>query len=301
MGVLQDKTMLFIIGAPRSGTTWLHHILGAHPDVAALQVELRHFNQYIQPQRKAYQTEKENIANGTRNLGHPNIMDEAEFNQHLQAFTEDVYQRIAATNENATHIVDKHPGYALAIADIQALIPEAKFIHVLRDGRDVVRSMISAHQREGFGHGNLWGAAHHWKENVEAAHTFHSQHPGTCYELRYEDLEARPEATLKALLEFCKLDHSDAILQHLTGPNGPIHQKVSAPHQTKNEASRNSVILSLKERFLLNEIAGKLLLQLNYTDNRHWWANSATDRTKMHFYQFARGMKNMFGKSSTAK
>ncbi|MBK6409422.1 MAG: sulfotransferase [Flavobacteriales bacterium] len=57
MTTISDKQFLFVVGAPRSGTTWLHHMLAEHPDVASMEPELTVFS-YLHLWEQRFQREK---------------------------------------------------------------------------------------------------------------------------------------------------------------------------------------------------------------------------------------------------
>jgi hypothetical protein len=93
---------------------------------------------------------------------------------------------------------DKTPGYALHLDYIDRLFPDARYVHVIRDGRDVVASY-----RYRWGYRAALRAAGQWVDHVQAARRF-GRGPGIdrYHEIRYERLVRDPEQVLRALLEF---------------------------------------------------------------------------------------------------
>jgi hypothetical protein len=117
-----EKEFLFIIGSPRSGTTWLQLMLGAHPQVCAT-TELRLYNKYIAPWLEAWQGEALLSEEGKHYLGLPVLWTEGEFRDFLRSFLERVYAKVLATKPQATHVLDKHPHYSAFVEDIHFFIP----------------------------------------------------------------------------------------------------------------------------------------------------------------------------------
>lgn len=88
--------------------------------------------------------------------------------------------------------------------------PEAHFIHIVRDGRDVAASQILEHSS--WGYGSVDDAAERWNELVLKVHGYVSSH--RLIELRYEDLVAEPRSTLERLVHFLDVSWSDDLLRH---------------------------------------------------------------------------------------
>lgn len=79
--------------------------------------------------------------------------------------------------------------------------PEARFIHLLRDPRDVALSCIAM----GW-YGTPWHAVSIWMEaEASWARLMAQMGPGRCLEVRYEDLVLRPEQTARAICDFLGL------------------------------------------------------------------------------------------------
>ncbi len=118
---MNSDAFVFIIGSPRSGTTILGEILDGHPEIS----------QWYEPYfiwDKHFRTAKDDVR-GTRDAV------PAVRHQILASFKR--YQRKTGSNI----IVDKSPRNSLKIPFIRKIFPESKFIHILRDGRDVTLSI----------------------------------------------------------------------------------------------------------------------------------------------------------------
>src|SRR5262245_29129418 len=102
-----DKQFIFIIGAPRSGTSWVHRMLAEHPQVAAIDHELTVFSRYLAPWARHFAAETQSMNEGKWSQGMPTLFSAEEFEQRMRAFVDDVYTRVQERRPAATHILDK--------------------------------------------------------------------------------------------------------------------------------------------------------------------------------------------------
>ncbi len=148
-----------ILGAARSGTTWLQERLIAHPDVAGPRAETFLFHA-LRPAWLA--------AAGTARV------------RAIALHALDRHR--GATRPQATHVVEKTPMHVFALDMLAEILPDACYVHLVRDGRDVARSMT---QVDFFGDDtDLEAAARLWARAV----TTISGSGLVTVELRYEDL-----------------------------------------------------------------------------------------------------------------
>ena len=145
---LADLDVAFIIGSPRSGTTWLQNMLGSHDEIAALP-EAFIFSHYVRSLELEF--ERVGMANSRE-----------AFERGVSLFVEEMYRVFLERKPTARMVTDKTPEHALFAERIENYVPRAKFIHLLRDGRDSVASMLR---------GKSWAPS--WKMNTaEAAATW---------------------------------------------------------------------------------------------------------------------------------
>lgn len=283
--MIPNKQYLFIIGAPRSGTTWIQLMLGAHTAVCTT-VELTLF---IYTNRWLFRWNKEaaDIREDRWHIGLPMIWTEEEFYGFLHEFLGRAYNKVLANNPQATHILDKHPTNAAFVEEIDALMPNARFIHIIRDGRDVAASMVAAKQQMGFGTGTVAESAAAWKEHVEWGLKA-SQFDGRYLEIRYEEMTEEPEQTLRTTFDFCNLVASDeeiaAIVEKHTFEKlkkerlSPV-DNVALPQNFYRKGKIGSwrQDFTPAERYFFDEVAGDLLVELGYAE-KAWWADSAPQK-----------------------
>ena len=211
-----------ITGCARSGTTLLKLILDSHPDMALL------------PGTEQFAP----LARRPRRLETGGGLDVDRFVECFQRGDRPDYWgldetaiRAALSGErprSAIHAVRRlgaiyarqrgkaryglqGPEYATAIVRVAARLPEARFVHLIRDGRDVAAALCDA----GFATDSAIDAAVQWKRRVRAARAAgRGLVPGRYYELHYEDLVAAPERALRPLCEFLELDFNQSMLRH---------------------------------------------------------------------------------------
>ncbi len=257
-------------------------MLAAHPTVCA-SAELRLYSKYIAPWLQSWNEEARLTEGGRPYTGLPVLWREDEFHNFLEQFLEQVYSKVLATKPEATHILDKHPGYAQFVADIHRFVPRSRFIHLIRDGRDVAVSLFAASRKLGwFAKKPLHDYAELWQQRVRAASKA-KLIPGCRYlELRYEDLSASPCETLKKVFDFCDLDSSDKLVADIVQQHTIDNLKRLRPtpvkgvrlpdgHFREGKVGNWSRDFSSVQRYLFDKTAGDLLRELGYAHNG-WWA-----------------------------
>jgi hypothetical protein len=117
--------------------------------------------------------------------------------------------RLYAARHGKERWGDKTPGHARHMEEIASAIPEARFIHLIRDGRDVAASLRGLPFAPG--DGSVRAIAAHWRDTIALAQRAAEDLPHYL-EVRYEDLVTDPEATLREVCEFIELPFDEAML-----------------------------------------------------------------------------------------
>jgi hypothetical protein len=174
-----------------------------------------------------------------------------------------------AFQKNCARWGDKSPIYTAYVPLISGIFPQAQFIHIVRDGRDVALSMLKAYQARRFFYVDLCYAAHTWKKNVTRARSTGSKlGPERYLELKYEQLVSQPELTVRLICRFLGEDfipdmvepHKQA--QQLYHSKG-IHAATREPLNTKS-SGRWREKMPKQDRRLFQAIAGDTLADLGY-------------------------------------
>ncbi len=149
----------------------------------------------------------------SRKFGDFNVTEEQVF----QAIEERSYSGLlrAIFSTFAKHLKmdrwgDKTPGYIHDMASIHNLFPEAQFVYVVRDGRDVALSLKHIH----FGPKNMFSAAHDWREVMRAGDDFAaSLSDKQLFYIRYEDFLDEPVEVFMNLASFLDVDAEPGTLR----------------------------------------------------------------------------------------
>lgn len=180
--------MVFIVGSPRSGTTWMQRLLACHPLVATGQ-ESSLFESYIGPQLRAWQ--RDVAENSGRMVGLGCHLREEDFLVALREYMQALMQPMRAATPEGGLFVEKTPSHALFLPEISQLLSQARVIHVVRDVRDVVRSILTAARSWGadWAPADARQAARMWSRHVNAALAGgREMGPKRFCTVRYEDL-----------------------------------------------------------------------------------------------------------------
>lgn len=227
---------IFIVGAPRSGTTLLWNVLNRHPHIAICrETEFRH---YVYRRRTAFGSlaDPRNRQNLVReylslvriqrtrlDLGalEQCLMDEGENYPALFAALLRFYMR----SHGKRRWGEKTPDHALFAETLLEWYPEATVIHLLRDPRDVVASLMDmpSFPNSALGNANMWLTF-----NRAAARA--NRRPGYAL-VRYETFVADPETELRRLCELLGEEYSPAMLVPNWDPTAdrPWFQRAEQP------------------------------------------------------------------------
>ena len=122
-----------------------------------------------------------------------------------------------ATHMQFTRWGDKTPEYALHLPLLYRMFPEARFVNVVRDGRDVALSIFETQ----FGAKNLYVAACDWRRSLDAVESFRLSQPNAhLLDVRYEDLLMAPEQVFSTLIRFLDIEDEDGGLGGQIRPYG---------------------------------------------------------------------------------
>ncbi len=122
----------------------------------------------------------------------------------FRTFVEGLFERHAAL-DGKPRWVNKTPAYVGALPFLHHVWPDLLFVHCVRDGRDVARSVLTRPWGP-----STWGeAGAWWRDQVLPALTFADAHPGSVLVLPYERLLAQPEASIAPVLAAAGLDGAE--------------------------------------------------------------------------------------------
>jgi Sulfotransferase family len=202
---------IFVVGSPRSGTSILTWCLGQHPNIFPVP-ESSWMSDFAMSVAASYQV---GVARGDRSILSAMDISREEFfanfgrgiNSLILRHRADLERKRQTTrppSEPKMRWVDGTPEYSLHICALRKLFPEALFVHVLRDVRDVVRSMLNFHRVAGFPLvPNEKEAYRYWLRTVKAcAQAEQAYGPRVVHRLFYAALIENPGSVMLSLLDF---------------------------------------------------------------------------------------------------
>lgn len=267
----------FVVGCPRSGTTLLQAMLHAHPELA------------VPPESHFILRLARGFGDGWHGSAKVGRFADLLFAGRRFAYWRMPRERVVALLEHEQPVdvaaairllyaswseragkrryADKTPRYVTHIESLAALFDEARFIHLIRDGRDVALSLAESFDR---GPQTAAQAALYWAARVGAGRSQGlALGPDRYLEIRYEALVSNPDETLRTVCEFIDLPFHVAMLEPrqraaeiVTGyPDPGVHENLG-----QSLAMRRDWRRAMPQRELRNFelFAAGLLAELSY-------------------------------------
>jgi hypothetical protein len=267
----------FIIGAQRSGTTLVRLILNNHSKVAIpeegtfwmplFRAMRGRFNQPIDPRLlKAYINYiKVNDQFKTWKMDAESVFDTIIQKGviTLPQLMSQLYQTFASCG-GKPFWGDKTPSFFRMVSELHHMFPKAKFIHVIRDGRDVYLSMKGIEK----GRENVAVAALEWSYKInKARHQLNTLPSGVFHELKYESLVLSPQHEIKAICEFLNIEYEPAMLDFWKSSDkyiGTHHSALIFQPISHDSREKWRHQLSKKDNEIFELVAYKTLHELEY-------------------------------------
>ena len=177
---------------------------------------------------------------------------EQDIYRSARHYTERLFS-IHCARLNKPFWVNKTPALLNYADRLPKLYPSARYIHILRDGRDAAASLLSLP----WGPKTVAKAARHWRSHVTNGRLKLNASKLPFIELRYKDLVESPESTLERIFSFLGIEAD------------PTQMLETVPvYRTKRETWKSS--FSAKDRLIFHREAGDLLIELGYEDGESW-------------------------------
>lgn len=264
---------VFISGCGRSGTTFLGAILGSHEKCVATP-ESQFVIDVLTGQGldnkeidlcKMIKLIKSHWRFKLWNLDLPPRFDqkfEPQYPQLIKWIVKKYSQ--TANKEAATIWVDHTPSHIKYCKTLIRLFPNAKIIHIVRDGRAVASSIMPLD----WGPNTIAEAAYYWKENViyGLAAQCHWER-NRVIDVRYEDLLQKPEVTTKRICSLLDIDFQPKMInangyrvpQYTAGQHSLVGMKPDITRINNWEKK-----LTARQIEIFESVTGELLSYLNY-------------------------------------
>jgi hypothetical protein len=263
---------IFIGGAGRSGTTLLRVMLDAHSRICC-GPELK----VLPSIAEWYQTLTRNFAAVMESYGNA----PADLQRRFRDFIEGLVDNFRHAS-GKPRWAEKTPHNILFMIPLAEIFPQAQFVHVVRDGRDVACSLVTMNWinpltgRKWDYVQNMANAARYWRDVVKLARQ-QAQHPtvaGRVLEVRYETLVADMTSTIQQVLRFVGEPWDEAILSYHTKNRGREPAEASTEQAvrpvTSSSIGRWKADMTKLDKAAFKAEAGELLKELGYTADDNW-------------------------------
>lgn len=256
--------LVLLVGCARSGTSILGELIGAHPEV-----------KYIFEAHSIWE------------IGGLGVNDSHRLT--AENATSSVKQKIRewfeSQSEGSLVFLEKNPRNILRIPYVHAIFPEARIVHIVRDGRDVACSMVPGCGREEWGqlkppswrglfqqYTGVERCARAWKDILEIG--LHDLSTVSHIHVRYEDLLAEPAAHAARILGYMGLQmhpQVEAFSQRIANEtSAPYHAKIQDrwyedDHRLRIGRWREN--LNAEEQASITGLLSPLLQRLGYSVN----------------------------------
>lgn len=267
---------VFIVGVPRSGTTLLRVILDSHPNLAVGPecpwisgnygeiVSFKHLFEsltfHVSGPTKTLNGANEKVVASA--LGH--AIDEI-----LQAY---------AKNNGKSRWIEKTPDNIAFVPFLNTIFLDAKYIHIIRDGRDVAISSFQAKHKWGTHincngerlENNILNCLKRWDLWINQFQDLRKELSLNVIELKYEELIDNPSKAIGDILDFIGEPWSDDVLNYLDHDHDlPENELGTEDVIQKKKFSKESLgrwkkQFSLKDKIQYKKVAGQTLKRLGY-------------------------------------
>jgi hypothetical protein len=269
---------VFILGCPRSGTTVLYHMLLSAGNFAVYRTESNVFN-LLAPKFGGMRSLRDRealmqswlrsklfrVSGLAASTIQAKILNECHSGgDFLRIMMEQVCQQ-----QGVRRWADCTPEHVLYIDEIKRQIPNAMFVHIIRDGRDVALSYV----KQGWAYPLPWDKTQHlsvaglyWQWLVKKGREYGASLGEDYREVRFEDLVSQPRKTLDSLSEFLRHDLDyDRIRQTAIGSVGePNTSFADETDDEFNPVERWKSKMSPAQVEHFEDLLGSFLQELGY-------------------------------------
>ena len=169
-----------------------------------------------------------------------------------------------ASRRKKPRYADKTPTYATQLTLLSSFFPEARFVHTIRDGRNVALSLVE----QSFGPKRVDDAVLYWRHEVQAARTAGALlGPERYLEYRHEDLVRDPQEVVARICAFLDLEFVPSMLRYheRRRPGSGRGHLAKPPTESLRDFRAQLTGTDLR---VVEALAGDLLVELGYEPSR---------------------------------
>lgn len=219
---MSKKAPFFIIGVGRSGTSLLSFMMDAHSEIA-IPFESHFIPKYFKAVGEYDLLKKSDRERLVQDILRERFLKRWEVKLTKDDIDLDRCKDLSGTIDAIFSAYakkrgkkfwgDKTPTYTENMHIINRLFPDCRFVHIIRDGRDVALSLMN----RGWGQSDFVTAIRFWREIVEWSRKMGAMLPQERYmEIRYEDLLENPEFVLKQVTRFLGFEYESTMVHEYT-------------------------------------------------------------------------------------
>lgn len=275
---------VFIVGMPRSGTTLLSSLLDAHSDLV-IAPETHYFTRCWTGDPIRNHADAERMLD---RLGQqPGVQDMGFSDEEKKRIRERVHSLEAPTHGDILRVLvetyaagsgalgwgEKTPDHLRFVPEIAGQFPDAVFISIIRDPRDVCLSLRSVP----WNRDTLPEQAWTWRRYAARIDRYEEEYDNRFYRLRYEDLITNPEGELREVCTFLELPFQASMLeiqeqeeQPFNADREPWKQKSGRAIDASNREKWRTQMPEA-ERVLIERIVGRWLRAFDYPRPKVEW------------------------------
>ncbi len=260
---------IFVVGMNGSGTSMLADCLGQHPELFAAYFETKVFPYLLLRIHKYGDLSKDdnffklwmavlNIPVMTQINGWapPQLPSNWQaFPRTLPAIIDAVFRSIAL-KYNKQRWAEKTPQYIQHLELLSKSFPEAKFIHIVRDGRDCAASFHRRWRR------SPEYTMTRWKRDLQEGSLQSRSLEDKYFELSYEDMTTHPEKWLRQVCDFVDLPFNEVVLRSNQPHREGVEKSISGLIQPNSGKWKS--YFDKKQITALEKIAGAKLSAYGY-------------------------------------
>ena len=269
------QNTIFLVGCPRSGTTFLQSLLAAHSQIYS-PPESKFFQYLVpepedQPRRYKYRLVSRRLSPRMKaffadELHRPELLSRLSKLPFQSLYTRQFMQILHDLKREAgkTILLEKTPEHINHIDDIEKYVRGAKFIHLVRQGTDVIASLYEVTRK----HPEWWGGEwpldwciYRWNQAIEMTqkHLHKSNH--IC--IAYESLVENPNRSLQNICDFIGIEFEEKML------NDYHRVAASLTRQASGRTVSKKIVQTSQNKFedLLTEAEQQYVLENLYSVN----------------------------------